>query len=94
MSTSSRRPRHPQHPRRIAGGLAGLLVLALTPTLLGGCTVTAGNSERDSQRAAAEKILGDGLQVDLTDPRPAPTSASPTATPRPCSSAGTGRPSR
>lgn len=68
MSTSSRRPRHPQHPRRIAGGLAGLLVLALTPTLLGGCTVTAGNSERDSQRAAAEKILGDGLQVDLTHP--------------------------
>ncbi len=67
MSTSSRHPRH-QHPRRIASGLAGLLVLALTPTLLGGCTVTAGNTDRDSQRSAAEKILGDGLQVDLTDP--------------------------
>jgi hypothetical protein len=62
MSTSSSRTTHARH---LGAVLAGLVVVALTA---GGCNVTVGNSDRKAERTAAEKVLGDGLRLDLAQP--------------------------
>jgi hypothetical protein len=53
------------HKRRLGAALAGTLLLVLAS---GGCSVTSGNTDRDSRRSAAERVLGGGLDIDLTDP--------------------------
>ena len=51
--------------RRLAAAVAVVVVMVT----LGGCNVTVGNSERDQQRSAAERLLGDGsVSIDLADP--------------------------
>ncbi len=59
MSTSDR-PR-----RRLA---AALVAAVLAAPIAGGCTVNAGNSDRDTQRRDADRVLADGLDLDLSDP--------------------------
>lgn len=51
--------------RRLGAVLAGLLVAAPT---LGACSVSAGNSDRDTARNAAQRVLSGGLDVDTSQP--------------------------
>lgn len=50
---------------RLGAVLAGLLLAQLATA---GCGVTTGNTDQDGRRTTAERVLGDGFDMDLAHP--------------------------